>query len=133
MTKLKNLTYSLLWMCIVTFLSLKAPSENTDSFFSKIPHFDKFVHFFMYLILAFLLGKAFIKIQEKLVVKTFFVIFLFCYLYGSLMEYLQGIMELGRTPDVNDIYFNIFGAVNGIIILILIEKHKAKERMKKRL
>ncbi len=42
--------------------------------------------------------------------------------YGALIEVLQGLMRLGRQPDMADIFFNTIGALLGIIFFYLVKK-----------
>lgn len=121
----------LFWVCTVTFLSLYSVSEMV-LFLTKIPFFtellqwvrgsssqgnvntDKIVHFIFYFGFTILF---YFSLENKNKLKSLIYSFLFSIFWGILMEILQKYFTEGRTADVKDIFFNIFGTVVAIFLI----------------
>lgn len=92
----------------------------------KIPYFDKIVHFFMFGGWSFLFGWMFTityhsyrrkhQLNSSSILSTdyttpVYLIALSGFVFGGLIEILQGILPIGRTPDVADTLANGLGAL----------------------
>ena len=88
------------------------------SFFSKIPHFDKIVHFGLYFVYTLLLISGFLLQYPKEWAKAYLISGLLAFSCGILIEYLQFLMYLGRSADFYDAIAN----TSGIILALLLFK-----------
>lgn len=96
-------------------------SVNNGGYFKVIEFFiRKFAHFSTY----FLLGAGlFIGLEKKIRNKfiTASIVFIFAALYAASDEFHQ-MLTGGRTPMIQDVILDSFGALCAIIIIIIIEK-----------
>ena len=101
----------IIYLCTIIFLS--ATPSNELGYFSFIWKYDKYVHFFEYLILGFLLVNALMinpmRKSHWIAVLSFVVIF------PILDETLQRFMP-GRIPDLMDGIADILGGLVGIYL-----------------
>ena len=94
-------------------------------------HFDKVVHFFLYAVFIILMIRGF-KLQtsfvflQKYSVATALLIGIF---YGALLEYLQGVIFIGRTSSIDDLIANIIGSLGGILLWRIIRKMEVKKSL----
>ena len=99
------------YLCIIVYLS--ATPSNELGYFSFIWRYDKYVHFFEYLILGFLLVNALIinpmSKSDWIAVITFIIIF------PIIDETVQRFTP-GRIPDVFDAIADILGGLIGIYL-----------------
>lgn len=95
---------TILWLIIITTLSLV--SFNSASF-NTFQNTDKFVHFFFYFVLTILLLKSF---SNKVKCKHLIIIIL-AIAYGIVIEVLQENLTKTRKADIKDIFANILGVV----------------------
>jgi len=119
--KFKAKTYlilSVIWAIVVLILSTISGNSFKKLPNFNIPHLDKFVHFTMYFVLAFLIYWA-IKLSVKKnsftsspVVSTFVIVAL----YSGIMELLQGYVFTSRSMDIYDFMANCVGVVAGLLI-----------------
>lgn len=114
MRKPNYLILAVTWTLIITVLSL-AKIEGLDATIN-IPNKDKMVHFVFYF-LFYILWFSYFKSVKKLS-QLYWIIFLISIGYGLLMEALQGLMGTNRTPDLNDVYANSFGAFCALLLSI---------------
>ena len=85
---------------------------------------DYIKHFIAYLFLSILMFFPFEKNYSHLrVVVRSAIIFVFCVVYGILLEFAQNYVP-GRDPDIFDAYANSLGALTGQIIIILVSLFK---------
>lgn len=98
----------------------------------KIPYFDKMIHFLMFGGWSFLFGWVFTiylhrfkKNRENSAFMQFetdyttplYLIVLSGFLFGGIIEILQGILPVGRTPDIADTLANGLGALMAAVAL----------------
>ena len=109
------------WVLITGFASL-APAESFGETDFQLPHLDKVVHFLMYFILAILACGAamsqpgFKNSDGPRMVTIYTWTALLAFLYGSFLEIMQELMDMGRHFDIWDIIANIAGTFVGIFI-----------------
>lgn len=99
---------SLMWVCIVTILSLMPPVYTDTSLF---PNSDKVVHFFMYAIMAvfFLSRMLFSKgITPKMII---LVTIISSIVLGGMLELAQEFFTASREASIGDFLANSLGAV----------------------
>jgi len=101
----------ILYLCIIVYLS--ATQSNELGYFSFIWRYDKYVHFFEYLILGFLLVNALMinpmRRSDWVSVIAFIIIF------PIIDETVQRFTP-GRIPDVMDGIADISGGLIGIYL-----------------
>src|SRR5579862_5355186 len=101
---LKQLRWAIVWVTIVTILSLIPGDELPKAHWLDEINADKFVHIGMYAPFAFLLSRAF-RMQssyEKLRLNALWYAFFTATGWGIFMELLQGILPIGRDCSVFD-------------------------------
>ena len=106
---------TLLWLFVISLLSLMPVKDISDTPIFSIPHFDKLVHFVMYMILSTLLlqGTSLFRSRYKPVIQILYTAGLVV-IYGVIMEYIQLAFITSREGDLIDVLFNIAGCLCGI-------------------
>lgn len=106
------------WAIIVLiFLCLPQSNFQGLTFFGKIPNVDKWIHFILFTILAFLLSRSlylYNKYRLKLVYSLFIIVSVSC--YGGITEIIQEYLVNSRSGDVADWMFDIAGSIAGSAI-----------------
>ncbi|WP_147275702.1 VanZ family protein [Adhaeribacter pallidiroseus] len=87
-------------------------------------------HLFIFMTWAFLLLTGFFRAATSGKYNRIWVTFILAVSYGALIEVLQGLMRLGRQPDIVDIFFNTLGALLGIAAFFLVKKFFVKEPLR---
>lgn len=123
---IKHFLPALVWGAVI-FIAISMPAGSipkTPLF--KIPHFDKWVHFFLFLVFGALTAYGFYKqrmgsfMQQKHMVLTL----LAGLIYGSITELLQLFFFIGRNANMADVVANIFGTIFGVLLFRLALKFK---------
>ena len=97
------------YLCVIVYLS--ATPSNELGYFSFIWRYDKYVHFFEYLVLGFLLVNALIiNPMSKL---DWIAVIAFIIIFPIIDETVQRFTP-GRIPDVIDAIADISGGLIGI-------------------
>ncbi|MDQ4141359.1 MAG: VanZ family protein [Bacteroidota bacterium] len=123
---LKSYLPALGWGTIILILTLLPPQA-----LPKVPNWNiisvnSLAHLFVFLVWAFLLLDGFARssptpqLRKNRIVLTL----LLAVSYGALIELLQGLMRLGRQPDIVDIFYNTAGALLGIMLFYLVRRYK---------
>ena len=107
---IKSNIKSIVWLIIITILSLVKLNPDETIKELLIPHTDKLVHLFLYTVLSFLL------LIENKKSKRIFVLMLFAISYGILMELAQHFLTIYRSFDIFDILSNSTGVIIGYFI-----------------
>jgi len=111
--------YSLVLSLVILYLSLKNSSDfNTVQFF-QIPYFDKFVHFCMYFALMSVIIYETVKSSVS---RSLYLIALYPFFYGVLMEVLQGAVTTTRSSSIYDAMFNTVGIIASMLVWLTIRK-----------
>jgi VanZ family protein len=104
---------TIIWACIVIFLSLSSGDNLPHPSWMMFPNVDKVVHFFMYFIFALVLihdlhyySKIRLKRRQIILISVLIVIS-----WGGLLEILQGIPSIHRSCDFFDFLANTIGTV----------------------
>jgi VanZ family protein len=106
-------TFTILYLSLSSFEGVKVPI--------KVSNFDKLAHFLMYSIYAFLIVFSFKNVADKKF-KFYFLIFLYLFIFGSLVEVLQGTVTKYRSQDVKDALANGFGAFVGLFFAYMLNR-----------
>ncbi len=114
-SKKNNFILLILYLLIMTFTSLTE--------FSFSPHlwvYSKYVHFFEFLILGFLISLYF---YDKLDSLFFFIILFYLIVLSVFDEGIQ-VFSATRTLTLNDFSINILGGFTSLIIIYIYKKIK---------
>lgn len=102
-------TILMLYVCLMK--SSDVPSIN-------IVGIDKIVHILLHLFFTFFWGITLVKNgRVSSFSKVVYVSFLLSFLFGLLIEFIQGYFTTSRSADVTDILANVFGALFAIALL----------------
>jgi VanZ family protein len=106
---------AILWLAVIMFACLM-PGEKLSgvSFFFKIPHFDKIIHFTMYFIFALFLMSGFSRQYKKTSTKAYTFSFILAFLLGILIEFIQE--KIGRSYDMYDMIANTVGIIVSLLL-----------------
>ncbi len=123
---------ALSWAAIILILTLLPPQA-----LPKVPNWSlisisSLAHLFFFMTWAFLLLIGFFRSNVNSTNRKYsrvWLTFILAVSYGALIELLQGLMRLGRQPDVADIFFNTVGALLGIISFYLLKNVIIKETL----
>jgi len=110
-----------IWTVILVWLSLMPASQIPSHRWIEIPHLDKIVHFFLYLITAYIWTNYLIHKIEKN--KAIILGIGFGSLLGLITEYAQPIFFEGRHFEILDIVANIVGSLSGAILFYFVYPH----------
>ena len=111
--------YSLVLSLVILYLSLKNASDFNSVQFFQIPYFDKFVHFCMYFAL---MSVIIFETVTSSVSRSLYLIALYPFLYGVLMEVLQGTVTTSRSSSIYDALFNTVGIIASLLVWLTIRK-----------
>jgi VanZ family protein len=106
---------AILWIIIIALACLMPGDQlpNT-SFFSKIPYFDKIVHFTMYFIFALFLMSGFSRQYGKTSAKAYIFSFIVAFMFGVMIEFIQE--WVGRSYDIYDMMANTAGIIVSLLL-----------------
>ena len=113
--KNKNLIYTLLWAAIIAALSF-TPGNYIPAIEWTILAPDTIAHFVFYGVLVFLICNYLFTVQINTV--NYFYSFVIAFIYGYLIEYVQGNFIPGRFFDLYDVLSNSIGAIAGLFAYI---------------
>lgn len=108
---------AIIWLVLI-FVGCLLPGSDlpNTSFFSKIPYFDKIVHFGIYFVFILLLMAGFIRQFDGKLWKSILFSLTIALVCGALIEILQSQMHAGRTGDMYDMLANTSGAILGLLL-----------------
>jgi VanZ family protein len=111
---------AILWIAVIAFACFM-PVERLPniSFLSRIPHFDKIIHFMMYFIFALFLMSGFSRQYGKTSLKAYIFSFILAFLLGALIEVIQE--NIGRSSDMYDMLANIAGIIASLLLFNFIK------------
>lgn len=102
---------SIVWAIFILILCGIPGSQVNKVKFIDIPHFDKFVHFFLYFTFTLLLISENNKKRNyrKVTVDAILIAATISLSYGALIEILQKILFINRGADIWDMIANTIG------------------------
>ena len=108
---------SIVWAIFILILCGMPGNQVNKVKFIDIPHFDKFVHFFLYFTFTLLLisenNKQ--KNYRKVTVDAILIAATISLSYGALIEILQKIFFINRGADIFDMIANTTGFLVAVI------------------
>ena len=104
---------TMFWAIFIASLSLVSINSIAINIVSGQ---DKFFHFVFYAIFSILLKLSFTNNMKNIWV------FLIVFIYGIIIEVMQGELTRYREPDIVDALANAFGALVGLLILHFVRK-----------
>ena len=107
--------FSIMWTLLIFVLCATPGRFIPSANWLDLLSFDKFVHAGMFFVLCSLLFISAIKYNRPPAV--FIVVFLFCVLYGGLLEVMQAKCFSNRSADWQDFIANSFGCVIAVLCL----------------
>lgn len=120
----RHTKWAQLWALFILVLCGIPGRDIPHISFLELLSFDKFVHAGIFFVLILLSIRGF-SLQTKFqTIQTYSksFSFVFCVIYGGLMEIMQGTIFIGRSADVFDFIANSFGSVMGLVFYNWIEK-----------
>jgi VanZ family protein len=101
---------AILWVGLIAVACL-TPNDSmpSSSFLSRIPHFDKVVHFMLYSVFTLFLMSGFSRQYRKTVPKAYVYSFLIAFSLGVTIEFIQEYVQRGY--DVVDMAANTAGII----------------------
>lgn len=116
----------LVWMSVVLYLSLASFRTRV---LSEVPNTDKWVHMTMYGIMAFL-AFMFFNVNAKSNTLKLYFSFLLPFLYGMIIEYIQGMPGINRQRDIWDLAANTLGIIVGLTFSVAFFKKGLQKKFK---
>jgi VanZ family protein len=114
---------TIIWTCVVLFLSLSSGENLPDPLWIEFPHIDKVVHFIMYFVFALALihdlqhySKIRLNHGQIILISVLAVIG-----WGGFLEILQRIPSIHRNSDFFDFLTNTVGAVVASLLYRIFE------------
>jgi len=105
-----------------SLIHLKAVVVDLPSFNDKLAH--TLAHF-IFVILWFVALHYKLKFKYN---RAIVVVSLFSFVYGVLIELLQGWITVSRQSDFKDVFANLLGTIIAIIVLLCVKKHVLKNK-----
>jgi VanZ family protein len=108
----------ILWAFFIFFLC-SLPGNDVPKVQFLFDDFDKVAHFGLFFILSALMYRGFTKQNSFSVLSQFpyFIITLFCILYGGGIELYQGYFVIDRSADKYDLVADIMGCIMSLTFL----------------
>ena len=104
---------------IILYLSLTSSSTFDKVPLFNIPHLDKIVHFIMYS--GFMSVILFENRKTIIFPRQIFLTALIPFLYGIVMEILQGLITSTRSASIFDAVFNTAGIITASLIWLYVK------------
>lgn len=116
--KNKVLGVSLFFTLLITIAFLK-PSSGISIHFDFFIPIDKLIHASIHFVLLFIwMYYAFLHNNKVLNLKLIMITVLSCFVYGIIIEILQGLLVVSRQADLLDVIANLIGTLLGLLIFV---------------
>jgi VanZ family protein len=114
---------TIIWTCVVLFLSLSSGESLPQPSWLEFPHIDKVVHFIMYFVFALVLihdlqHYSKIRLNHGQIILTSVLVVVG---WGGFLEILQRIPSIHRNSDLLDFLTNTVGAVVASLLYRIFE------------
>lgn len=121
MPKYLLLLVALLWTSIVSYFCLV---QSNDLPVINIQNLDKYIHVFFHFVFTFV---WFLFLYKHLKIGSIFrpllTSFLLSFVFGIIIEILQGLVTTTRSADVMDGVANVTGATLAVVLVIICSKY----------
>ena len=101
---------------IILYGSLTSGNKLPDVHLFNFKHFDKIVHFILYLIFTVTLYRVILLQTYRTKSINLLITVLIAVFYGLLMESFQYIFTDDRSPEFLDALANTLGSITGVIV-----------------
>ena len=105
------------WFISILYLLIFYSNSSSNI---SVYHLDKFIHFILFFVQAFLITQTIFSFQSNIKVKNLLIIFILLIIFGSIME-VQHIYLPLRKFEFNDLLFNLLGITSGLFCSIYIK------------
>lgn len=112
---------AIVWTAFIASSCLLPPSIFKPFTFQILLELDKFIH----LVLYFVFVQLWILNLEKINRKNKLVILLIGIIYGIFIEFMQSVMNFGRSYEIDDMIANTLGAILGIVFITITQNSLA--------
>ena len=102
------------WVVVVFFVHV-VPIDPNKARTIDIPHFDKLIHFSLFLVLALLALRRRVAYPRPMSSSAVGWIILTCCVYGIALELFQPLAGTHRSSDVADGIADVLGVLTGVI------------------
>ena len=120
--KIKNLfkyqLLTILWAIFIYILCMSNPSALPKHRYFNVPYFDKWVHAFLFSVMALLFLLGYKRQTPRLYFNTkhYFLVLLCSTAYGVFIELVQHFFTSNRHADVYDVMADLAGAILGCLL-----------------
>jgi len=104
----------IMWVVVVFFVHV-VPIDPNKARTIDIPHFDKFIHFSLFLVLSLLALRRRVAHPRPMSSSAVGWIILSCCVYGIALELFQPLAGTHRSSDVVDGIADVLGVLTGVI------------------
>ena len=104
----------IMWVVVVFFVHV-VPIDPNKARTIDIPHFDKFIHFTLFLVLSLLALRRRVAHPRPMSSSAVGWIILSCCVYGIALELFQPLAGTHRSSDVVDGIADVLGVLTGVI------------------
>src|SRR5690606_12594526 len=109
------LSSAAIYTCLITVVLLMPTSDLPSVDLPK--GVDKSVHFLIHFVLVMLWQLYwFQRNSKRFLWRNGVIVLIGSFLYGTIIEILQGYLTVSRTADLFDILANFFGALVGVLV-----------------
>jgi VanZ family protein len=115
----------LLWLAIICYLLFIPANNLPTSFFFRIPHFDKIVHFTLFFVFCLFL----LRPLKKLNLNHYLIAPLVSILSSGLLEFIQHTLSNSRSSDIYDFLANSIGVLAAVLFYYLFVTGKRWEKL----
>ena len=123
MQLLKHFSVLLLWVVLISVLSLMPSGSFNESIF-LFKHQDKVIHFVFYFIYALLFHRFLFKVIECRLATMALISGVVPVVFSGIIEITQEYLISNRHADFFDFIFNIAGAVAGVYLYQLVIRQR---------
>jgi len=105
----------LLWLAIICYLLFIPANDLPTSFFSRIPHFDKMVHFTLFFVFCLFL----LRPLKRLNLNHYLIAPSVSILSSGLLEFIQHTLSNSRSSNIYDFLANSIGVLAAVLFFYL--------------
>jgi VanZ family protein len=114
----KHTKWAIIWALFILILCGIPGRDIPHISFLELLSFDKFVHAGIFFVLMLLTIRGFMLQTYFPLLQHFpqLIAFIFCIIYGGVLEIMQESLFVERTADIYDFIANSFGSAIGLIL-----------------